>query len=71
MEKYTVDTALLRLQEITETLEKGECDLDSAMKIYEEGVRLAAFCSKTLNTAKQKVIELSELDETEVNTKNE
>ncbi|MCM1544632.1 MAG: exodeoxyribonuclease VII small subunit [Ruminococcus sp.] len=62
MEKYTIDSAMLRLKEITEELESGECDLEASMKIYEEGVRLVAFCNKSLSAAKQRIVELSELD---------
>jgi len=62
MEQYTLDTAMQRLQEITETLEKNECDLDMSMKLYEEGVHLVSFCCKTLNDCKQRIVELSELD---------
>ncbi len=61
METYNFDTALLRLKEITLALESGENDLEMSMKLYEEGVHLVAFCNKTLENAKQKVTELSEL----------
>lgn len=61
MEMYTLDTALLRLKEISESLESGEYDLEMSLKLYEEGVGLVAFCNKTLNSAKQKITELSEL----------
>ena len=61
MEQYTLDTAMLRLQEITETLEKNECDLEMSMKLYEEGVHLVSFCSKALNDCKQRIIELCDL----------
>ena len=60
MDTYNFDTALLRLKEITESLESGEPDLEMSMKLYEEGVHLVAFCNKSLENAKQKVIELSE-----------
>ena len=59
MEQYTLDTAMQRLKEITETLENNECDLDMSMKLYEEGVRLLSFCSRTLNDCKQRIAELS------------
>lgn len=62
MEKYTIDSALARLEEITQSLEKGEYELETAMKVYEEGVRLIAYCNKCLNAAAQKVSELSEID---------
>ena len=61
MEQYTLDTAMLRLQEITETLEKNECDLEMSMKLYEEGVHLVSFCSKALGDCKQRIIELGDL----------
>ena len=63
MEKYTIDTAMIRLKEITESLEKNEYDLEMSMKLYEEGVRLVSFCSTALNSAKQRIIELSALTE--------
>ena len=65
MKKYTIDTALERLSEITEKLESGEYDLDSSMKLYEEGVKLVSFCNKTLLTAKQRITELSEGENTD------
>lgn len=61
MEMYTLDTALLRLKEISESLESGEYDLEMSLRLYEEGVGLIAFCNKTLNGAKQKITELSEI----------
>lgn len=61
MDTYNFDTALLRLKEITEGLESGETDLEMSMKLYEEGVHLVAFCNKALESAKQKVVELSTL----------
>ena len=61
MDTYNFDTALLRLKEITESLESGETDLEMSMKLYEEGGHLVAFCNKALENAKQKVVELSHL----------
>ena len=61
MDTYNFDTALLRLKEIIECLESGDADLEMSMKLYEEGVHLVAFCNKSLENAKQKVIELSEI----------
>ena len=63
MEKYTLDTALIRLKEITESLESNEYDLEMSMKLYEEGVHLVSFCNATLNNAKQKIVELSALED--------
>ena len=65
MEKYTLDTAMIRLKEIAEELESGEHDLEMSMKLYEEGVRIITFCNKALSNARQKVIELSQYDNEE------
>ncbi len=61
MEAYNFDSALLRLKEITESLEKGENDLEMSMKLYEEGVRLVSFCNRSLENAKQRIVELSQI----------
>ena len=63
MEMYTLDTAMIRLKEISEALESGEYDLDMSMKLYEEGVRIVAFCNKTLSAAKDKLTEISEISD--------
>lgn len=62
MEKYTLDTALDRLTEISKSLEDGELDLEASMKLYEEGVKLVSFCNKSLNAAAQRISELSQID---------
>lgn len=58
-EKLTYEKALKRLEEIVSLLEKNEATLDESMKLFEEGTQLAAFCSKTLAEAKQKITEIS------------
>ena len=65
MEMYTLDTAMIRLKEISEALESGEYDLEMSIKLYEEGVRIVSFCNKSLSDAKQKIIELSQIDKIE------
>ncbi len=44
-----------RLEEITQTLEKGT-NLDESLKLYEEGCKLAKVCLKELEKAKGKII---------------
>lgn len=46
---------LNRLEEITRSLENGECSLEDAITLYEEGKKLADECSDTLKNAKQKI----------------
>ena len=63
MEQYTLNTAMLRIKEITEALEQNTFDLEMSMKLYEEGVHLISFCNTALNEARQRIIELSSLPE--------
>lgn len=46
-----------KLEEITEKLEKGECELEKAMELFSEGVNLIKDCKVTINEAKLKVLE--------------
>ncbi len=61
MEQYTLNTAMLRIKEITEALEQNNFDLEMSMKLYEEGVHLISFCNTALNDARQRITELSQL----------
>lgn len=56
MEKeITYEKAMSRLEEIVSLLEKSEITLDESMKLFEEGTKLTAFCSKKLSEAEQKI----------------
>lgn len=59
MSKVTIESALVRLQEITAQLESGELSLDKSLKLYEEGVGLTRTCRKLLKDAELKITELS------------
>lgn len=43
------------LQQIVEKLEAGSLPLEESLKLYEEGVKLTAFCDKELKGAKLKI----------------
>lgn len=60
----TFESAMEKLHKIVERLESGEESLDSSLKLFEEGTALASFCYQKLNTAEQKVKELT-LDDSE------
>ena len=62
MDMYTLDTAMIRLKEISEALESGEYELEMSIKLYEEGVRIISFCNKSLSNAKQRIVELSQIE---------
>lgn len=63
--KPSFEEALLRLKEITETLERGDVTLEESIKLFGEGTELSRLCYETLQTAEQKITELSELGEAE------
>lgn len=45
---------LNRLEEITKKLENGDCSLEDAVALYDEGKKLADECAETIKNAKQK-----------------
>lgn len=58
MVKVNFEKQLARLEEIVEKLEAEQTDLDSAVKLFEEGIVLSKDLSKKLETVKFKVEEL-------------
>lgn len=64
-QKMTFETALKKLNEIVEQLESGEVSLDKSLKLFEEGTKLSAFCYEKLQTAEQKVTEISKIENSE------
>jgi exodeoxyribonuclease VII small subunit len=51
----TFEAALERLEGIVRRLEAGEVDLEESIRIYEEGVKIKAFCEKKLGEAQERV----------------
>ena len=49
------ETALKRLEEIVKKLETGDLALDSALELFEEGVKLSRFCHTKLEQAERRV----------------
>jgi exodeoxyribonuclease VII small subunit len=62
MAKKTFEEALARLEEITHELEAGDLSLEKSLKKFDEGIKLAEFCSAQLTEAKAKVEILLEKD---------
>ena len=48
-----------------ETLSDGDVTLEESIKLFGEGTELSKLCYETLQTAEQKITELSKLGETE------
>ena len=55
MAKKTFESALGRLEKITEDLEDGELSLENSLKKFDEGIKLAGYCNEQLNEARAKV----------------
>jgi len=54
------ETAISRLEEITDRLESGDIKLEESLTLYTEGVEIAAFCSKQLTQAEKKMTLIKE-----------
>jgi exodeoxyribonuclease VII small subunit len=52
-EKFEI--SLKKLEAAVKSLESGELLLEDALKVFEEGVRHSAICSRKLNEAQKKV----------------
>lgn len=62
MAKKTFEAALARLEQITAELEEGELSLENSLKKFDEGIKLAGFCTEQLTEARAKVELLLEKD---------
>ena len=49
------EAALKRLEEIVSEMEKGELSLQAMLKRFDEGMRLAHFCSRKLEQVEKKI----------------
>lgn len=56
--KATFEQQIQRLEEIVTVLEKGDAQLADSLKLFEEGTKLIAACSKELDQAEQQVVKL-------------
>ena len=57
------EKSISELENIVAQLESGDITLDESIKLFERGTKLTNDCSKTLETAKQKIITLTEAEE--------
>ena len=49
--EQTFESAMSRLEEISDVLLQNQVGLDESLKLYEEGVKLLKFCSDKLEKA--------------------
>ena len=60
--EWTFEKAMARLEQIVGMLESGRCTLDDSLKLFEEGTKLTAYCSKMLKNAEHKFVKLPSHD---------
>ena len=56
------EKSISELENIVSLLESGDITLDESIKLFERGTELAGECRKTLETAKQKIITLTQAE---------
>ena len=59
----TFEAAMTELSQIVARLESGEASLDESLKLFETGTKLSAFCYEKLQTAEQKIKDISQFEE--------
>ena len=68
----TFESSIKRLETIVSKLENGSESLETSLKLFEEGVKIAGFCHGIIDNAQQKIVDLSKLKlEKEKYTENE
>ena len=58
MQERSFEESVKRLEEIISHLEKGDIALQESLSLFEEGTSLLAACSRMLESAEQKVLQL-------------
>ncbi|MCK4574240.1 MAG: exodeoxyribonuclease VII small subunit [candidate division Zixibacteria bacterium] len=53
--KMDFESALQRLEEITDLLESGDKSLEESIKFYSEGLELSKFCDEKLSATEEKI----------------
>lgn len=60
--EWTFERAMTRLEQIVAALESGKVSLDDSLKLFEEGTKLTAYCSRLLKEAEQKIVKLTDVE---------
>ena len=59
----TFEEAIARLEQVVSLLESGEQPLEDALRLFEEGTRLAGDCEARLKQAEQTLLTLDQAEE--------
>ena len=65
LEKLTFEKAMKELEELVDSLDKGDVSLDEAIAAYDRGSQLKVYCEKKLQEAKMKVDTIQASDNTD------
>lgn len=63
MAQPTFETAFKQLEKIVAELESGDPPLETAIRKFEEGMRLARLCSRRLDETEKRISKLMETDD--------
>ena len=66
LEKMTFEDAMKELENLVDSLDKGDVSLDEAIAAYDRGSQLKDHCQKKLNEAKMKVETIQSSGESKV-----
>ncbi len=56
------ENSLLELENIIKKLESNEVSLEESIELFEKGIKLSGLCRKTLETAQNKIITLTDAE---------
>ena len=68
LKKLTFEKAMKELEELVDSLDKGDVSLDEAIAAYDRGSQLKDYCEKKLQEAKMKVDTIQASDNTDTIT---
>lgn len=60
---FDFEKSIKELEKIANSLENEQISLDESIALFEKGVRLSKDCSEYLESAKQKIVALTEAEE--------
>ena len=60
---FDFEKSIKELDQIANTLENEQISLDESIALFEKGVMLSKDCSEYLESAKQKIVSLTEAEE--------
>ena len=58
-ESQTFEQSLTRLEQIVKQMERGDVPLEQALALFEEGTGLVSSCTRLLDEAEMKVVQLT------------